>query len=320
LEEIVFDRDARRFHETIEPERQGIGRSGANRLKELDASAQVSFKNILLPTDFSKCSSAAMPYALSIARKYGSKLFVTHVTPYPLPAPRGSWDAGLDRAEKDAQRAMREVVAQLHGTPYEVLLRQGDVWSTLADLIEAYQIDLAVIGTHGHGGLTKAFLGSVAEQIFRQAPCPVLTVGPNVSTNAKSIAAIHRILYATDFTPDSLAAFHYAICLAEENQAQLSLLHVIESPKEEPSADLFAHRLYGLVPYRIGLLCRPTVLIRYGPAAEGILEAEHERGADLIVLGLKHADRFSAASTHIPWPKAHRIVGHAHCPVLTIRG
>jgi nucleotide-binding universal stress UspA family protein len=108
--------------------------------------------------------------------------------------------------------------------------------------------------------------------------------------------------------------------LAEENQAQLSLLHVIESRKEESSADSFAHRLYSLVPYRVSLLCRPTAFIKYGPAAEGILEAEHERGADLIILGVKHAGRFPAASTHSPWPKAHRIVAHADCPVLTIRG
>ena len=97
------------------------------------------------------------------------------------------------------------------------------MWSTLSELIKTHQIDLAVIGTHGHGGLTKVFLGSVAEQIFHKAPCPVLTVGPNVSTDPVSIAAIHQILYATDFTPESLAAVPYAISLAEENQAHLSL-------------------------------------------------------------------------------------------------
>lgn len=214
---------------------------------------------------------------------------------------------------------MGEVVAQMYGTPHEVLLRRGDVWSTLSELIEAHQVDLAVIGTHGRSSLAKVFLGSVANQILRQAPCSVLTVGPNVSTNPKSIAAIHRILYATDFTPDSLAAAPYAISLAEENQAQLSLLHVVENREENSSTDLFTHRLYDLVSYKAGLLCRPTAFIKYGPAAEAILEAEHERGADLIVLGGKRAD-CPAASTHSPWPRAHKIVAHAHCPVLTIRG
>jgi nucleotide-binding universal stress UspA family protein len=314
----MSDRDTRRVHEAIEW--QNIARSGGNGLKRLDAGARISFKNVLVPTDFSDCSYTAMPFALSIARKYGSKLFVTHVVSYPLPAPRGSCEVGLERAEKDAQRAMGEVVAQMHGTPHEVFLRRGDVWSTLSELIEAHQIDLVVIGTHGHSGLTKVLLGSVAEQVFRQAPCPVLTVGPDVSTDPKNIAAIHRILYATDFTPASLGAAPYAISLAEENQAQLSLLHVIESPKENTSAELFTHRLYDLVPYRIGLLCRPTAFVKDGPAAEAILEAEHERRTDLIVLGVKRADRFPTASTHRPWPGAYRIVAHAHCPVLTIRG
>lgn len=143
---------------------------------------------------------------------------------------------------------------------------------------------------------------------------------PHISTAPESTAAIHRILHTTDFTLESLAAAPYEISLAEENQAQLSLLYVVESRKENSSADLFAHRLYDLVPHGVGLLCRPTAFIKYGSAAEAILEAEHERGADLIVPGVKRADRFPAASTHSSWPKTHRILAHAHCPVLTIRG
>lgn len=286
----------------------------------LDTRARISFANILVPTDFSRSSHAALLYALSIAKKYGSKLFVTHVMPYPLPEPRGSWDVTVERAEGSAQKAMADFVAQADGAPREILLRWGDVWTALSDIIEAHQIDLVVTGTHGHSGLAKLVLGSVAEQIFRQAPCPVLTVGPHVSKAPTSIAAIDGILYATDFTPESLAALPYAISLAEENQAQLSLMHVVEDRKENLSADLFAHRLFDLVPYRVGLLCRPTAFVKYGPAVERILDGERERGADLIVLGVKRIDRFPAASTHSPWPKAQRIVAQAHCPLLSVRG
>jgi len=314
----VFDSHTASLCETTE--RQNIAPTKGHGLKRLEAGTRVSFENILVPTDFSHCSYAAISYALSIARKYGSKLFVTHVMSYPLPTPRGSRVVTTNRAERAAQKAMKDFVAQVEGTDHEVLLRRGDVWSTLSELIVAHQIDLIVVGTHGHSGVSKVLLGSVAEQVFRKAPCPVLTVGPDVSTDPKNIAAIHQILYPTDFKPESLAAAPYAISLAEENQAQLSLLHVIESRKEDPSAELFAHRLYDLIPYRVGLLCRPIAFIKDGPAAKAILEAEHERGADLIVLGVKRADRFPAVLMHSPRSKALRIVAHAHCPVLTVCG
>ena len=127
IEEIMFGRDPCRVHETIETGWQYSIAFEGNRLKTVDANAQIRFKNILVPTDFSKCSYTAMRYALLIARKYGSKLFVAHVVPNPLPTPRGSWNVTLDRADRAAQEAMTNCIAQLEGTSHEVLLRQGDV-------------------------------------------------------------------------------------------------------------------------------------------------------------------------------------------------
>lgn len=288
-------------------------------MKERDATPQISFEKILFATDFSKSSRATLPYALSVAKKYSSRVFVAHVMAYPPPSSRGSWDVMMAKAEHDANEAISQVVAQLGGVSYEVLLLKGNVRIILSEIIEANQIDLVVMGTHGYTGLRKLVLGSVAEQVFRHAACPVLTVGPNVSAGPEAVAKIHEILYATDFTPDSLTAVPYAISLAQENQAHLSLLHVMEDPEESTSPDLFTHRMYSLVPYKAGLLCRPTAFAKYGTAVEQILDLAHQRAADLIVLGVKHAERFPSASTHLPWAKAHRIVTQAHCPVLTIR-
>src|SRR6202035_1386816 len=118
--------------------------------------------------------------------------------------------------------------AQLADVNHEVMIGQGNIWGEVSKSIEEKKIDLIVPGTRGRTGLEKALLGSVAEQILRQAPCPVLTVGPHVTLQPENAAKIHEILYATDLAVDFPVAAPYAISLAQENQAHLTLLCVME--------------------------------------------------------------------------------------------
>jgi nucleotide-binding universal stress UspA family protein len=89
---------------------------------------------------------------------------------------------------------------------------------------------MLVLGTHGRSGVGKLLIGSVAEEVFRRAACPVLSIGPKVSQQPAGEIQFHNILFATDFSENSLAALPYAISLAEEDQAQLTLLYVIGQP------------------------------------------------------------------------------------------
>jgi len=109
------------------------------------------------------------------------------------------------------------------GSPQRVDVRRK-VWEVLAQLIEEQDTDLLVVGTHGRTGIRQLLMGSIAEEIFRRAHCPVLSVGPNVLDNPEDLAEFHQILLATDSSEDSLAAAPYAISLAQEHQAQLYLL------------------------------------------------------------------------------------------------
>jgi nucleotide-binding universal stress UspA family protein len=90
---------------------------------------------------------------------------------------------------------------------------------------------LIVMGTHGRKGLEKLILGSVAEKVLRRAHCPVLTVSPRVHVPPERAIGMKRILFATDFSPSSQIAAAYAVLLAQENQAQLDIVHVIEPQK-----------------------------------------------------------------------------------------
>lgn len=295
-------------------------------MKLLDAATRISLKNILFATDFSPHSERALSYALSIARRYGSKLYAAHVIYSDAPLVLSeAWQATAAKIEREVKEATRRLDAQLQGVPHQVLLREGEVWESLSEIIQTNEIDLLVMGTHGRTGFRKLLMGSVAEETFRQAPCPVLTVGPNISANAEASVEMQEILFATDFSPESLAAAPYAVSLAQEHQAQLSLLHVLERADAaitdpELNAASLLHRLHALVPIEAELWCRPKYFVNYGSPAQQIVELAKARHADLIVMGVRSAKGHIVAATHLGRATAHNVVSKAECPVLTVRG
>lgn len=300
-------------------------------MKTLEAGKRIGLKNILFATDFSPNSNAALPYALAIARQYEAKLYGAHVLPsetYALIAP-DSWPGYVRQEEELQQAAAARLEEQIRGVPHQVISVIGDVWDVLSRIISEHDIDLIVVGTHGRTGARKLLMGSVAEHIFRQADCPVLTVGPNVPCNANGKSQFRRILYATDFSKESLAALPYAVSLAEEGQSQLALLHVVEQPAvgivdvEGFTASL-VQRLRELAPPEAESWCDVQCLVgfsrQFARPAERILEIAKDRAADLIVLGVHPANGAFSAMTHLCHTTSQHIVAHAVCPVLTIRG
>lgn len=306
-------------------------------MKTLEVGARLSLKNILLATDFSPCSDAALPYARLLARRYRAKVYVAHVVPpEPWPViPHDSLPLAMDQSFGYAERHMADFLRTdpLADVPHEVLLTRGQLWEVLADVIEKHEIDLLVLGTHGRHGLKKLLLGSVAEEVFRQARCPVLTVGPKLAPHALSDGGLKHILYATDFSEGSLRAMRYALSLTEENRARLTLLHVLpemmpgvllETPNIAPEypdrlAEHAEERLKKLLPMDSELWGYAEFVVQLGMPAETILKLAAERNVDLIVMGVRHKAP-TLASTHFPWATAHKVVSQALCPVLTVRG
>ncbi len=297
-------------------------------LKPISAGTHIQIKNILFTTDFSDAAKAAGPYAAALAKRYGAKLYALHVlSPIvnTLTLPE-NWRALEKIAEIEAQREKFALVHTFAGMHPEILINEGDLWPNIKTVIQEHDIDLIVMGTRGRSGIGKFLLGSAAEEIFRQAPCPVLTVGPHSPAVPKSSGEITRILLATDFGPESQAAATYAISLAQECQAYLTLLHVIDAPKTgdlvHPSelSSSSGRMLRNLVPPQAELWCVPDYVVEYGAPAEKILEIAAKRDAELIVLGVHKPSGFQGAATHLPMAVAHKVVSLAPCPVLTVRG
>lgn len=287
---------------------------------------RLAIKNILFTTDFSAASEAALAYALALARWYGSRVLVAHsVPPEPvLSMPLEPMPLNVDVEWQSARRKMDNFMGShpFGDTAHESVLQQGALWDVISGVIQRSNVDLVVLGSRGREGLSKLVMGSASEQIFRKAPCPVLTVGPNAAHAVKDFDSWKNILFATDFSAGSLNALPYALSFAEENQATLIMLHLIPLvPVQERGAveSGARKRMELLVPIDAAAWCKPEFLVRFDFPAEGILAAAKERDVDLIVMGVRKtgSPRFSA---HLPWAVAHDVVCRSHCPVLTVRG
>jgi nucleotide-binding universal stress UspA family protein len=297
-------------------------------MKALDGKTRIQLKNILFATDFSPAATAALPYAAGLATRFGANLFALHVRSTPIinqVAPPESWPALEKAAEEEEQERRQLLRNSVPGIETTCLTEDGDVWTKLQAVMQREKIDLVVIGTRGRSGIGKLLLGSVAEKIFREAPCPVLTVGPRVAVQPRRDGEFTRILYATSFSSESGAAAPYAVSLAQEYQAKLTLLHVLEDTKvgdlviPQDLVESSKRCLASLVPPEAEIWCAPELCVECGEAAEKILDVAMNQSMDLIVLGMHRASGIPGADTHLPIATAHKVVSNANCPVLTIR-
>ncbi len=298
----------------------------------------VSVKNVLYATDFSATSEAALPYATAICRKFGSTLHLAHiVSDTGLLLMTGGVDyVSFGTLYEDASTIAKEkvdaIASRLGGIPFRTHLGHGKVWPHLKKIIADNNIDLIVVGTRGRVGVGKLLLGSVAEDILRHAPCPVLTVGPRSSGRARlprlnskgtSLAPVdlelQNILYAANFSEASLSVAPFAVAMAAEFGARLTLMHVLESASPQDSRpglmEECVQRLQAMVPTDASLAYTPEIVLEFGSAWQLIVAKAVKRDADLIVLGA----RPSEGTTHLPWSTVHQVVAHASCPVLTVR-
>ena len=291
-------------------------------MKALKVKQQIALKNILFATDFEASASRALPFAVALVDRYGAKFYAAHVIPpgaYALARPE-SIELTLEELQAHAGRALNQIIDPLrqHGQCCGTLLGCGDIPDVLVEFVRNHGVDLVVVGTSSRGGLGKVFLGSTAEEIIRVAPCPVLTVGPHVTAVAS--VGVRSIVCATDFSLGSLRAAEFAVSLAHEYEADLTLVHVVdEILPESPgrAIQLTEQRLRQMILSGPQLLYEPKVVVEIGPVAERILAVANELIADIVVMGVRGAGAFAQTASHFG-SIAHRVVALAPCPVVTV--
>jgi len=300
----------------------------------------LTFRHILVATDFLESSRHALREVLTLAVVNHAQLSVIHVLHPDHTRAALENPPELDLERIDAEKQFMNLLNELKPEQkIETLLKHGNVTLQVLSVIEEEAIDLLVIGTRARGGLTKVALGSVAEELLRVAPCPVMTIGPQAEL-AAARAGFHRILFATDFGKGSAKALPLALALAGAPQAQPIMLHMI-SPMPSSSASLSAYApataaadeveeledtysaravqlLKECLPADAGLAQEAKFVVGTDFLAEGILTASAKYNVDLIVMGANRASSKMAA--HIPWSAVHEVVRDARCLVLTVAG
>jgi nucleotide-binding universal stress UspA family protein len=286
----------------------------------------ISITKILCPVDFFPASDAAFDHAVSLAANYDARVHLLHVITPLLPT---AYEYAIDTAaimdslEKNAAEELGKLAARAReaGVFVDTEIRIGDVYDEIKHAIEDERPELLVMGTHGRRGVERWFMGSTTEKMLRHSPVPMLTIsstGEKVTTTPR----FHRILVTTDFsdgTPDALA---YAFSVAQENDARITLLHVIHDAAADVSGKYrdslvkgVEKQLADLVPPEARNWCDVVTCVETGVPYRIILRTLEDEKVDLLVMnihGKGMLDRALLGST------AERVVRAASCPVMLI--
>ncbi|MDE3178429.1 MAG: universal stress protein [Acidobacteriota bacterium] len=286
----------------------------------------LKISSILCPVDFSDFSDRAYAYAHSLARHYESKLFVQHVVPllpldYPYFSFSDAWTEVYRNVNAGAQQRLGELVKSLDSSAVtaEIIIGEGSPSNGILALAEARGVDLIVMGTHGRQGLDRLTMGSVTEKILRKASCPVLVISKPAQgfvAEAKGPDTVHmsRILFSTDFSEHSGRALRYALSLAMEYNAELTLLHVLEGASENTQeASQATRRMEESVPAEAHDWCTVKTAVRAGKPYQEIVGAALEGQAELIVMGVRGRNALDLA---VFGSTTHRVIQLGSCPVL----
>jgi nucleotide-binding universal stress UspA family protein len=294
------------------------------------------FKHILCPVDFSDASRHALDQAIAIAGWYEAHVTGLHVIapafafePPMLFAERGNLNAlgvDIDQVRTRLDDWMAPAIAAR--VPFETGICEGRPAESVLAFARSLPADLIVMGTHGHSGFERLVLGSVTEKVLRDAPCPVLTAPPRSVTTAQ--LPFRRILCPVDFSEPSLIALQTALSMAEEADARLIVLNVVDWPGHDSvlvtaSGDTellgqverqAAQRLESLITDESKVWSRPEAKVTIGKPYREILTAAENMAADLIVIGVHGRNALRLA---VFGSTTNQVVRRALCPVLTIR-
>lgn len=292
----------------------------------------IAINRILCPIDFSEYSEHALEFAVRMAAWYRATVHVIHVMPTLPPSTISAvGEASRQLAHKNlalaVDRCWRADVAI-----EQQLVESVDAAGRILERADAIDADLIVTGSHGRTGLTRVLLGSVVESLLHRSHRPVLVVPSHLagSRRAKPLG-FSRVLCAVDFSAASLSGLAYALSIAEEADARLTLLNVIEKPPElehsplEPDFDIARYhadaeakqltRLRALIPEKARDYGTVETAVLEGSASREVLRLAMVQEADLIVIGVHGRHALDLA---IFGSNSKDVVVKARCPILVV--
>jgi len=296
------------------------------------------FRNILYPTDFSQNARAALKYAAAFARNDGGRVVMFNVQSAQVPrdllkSPAKAFEEQwLLQVRSDAKNFLADPSFQ--NIDVEAEFADGEPSTEIARAAVEHESDLVTIVTRGRKGrLSRAFSGSIAEEIVAESPCAVLATRPAqrdfvAHRDGRAVINLNRILLATNFRPSSVAATSLATQIANRMGAQLHAVYVIGDYFDQISAMFPEGGLAALTRLRSYVEERMTHLARTdgsravthvaeGRPYEEIVRLAAKTEADLIVIGTAvHNSLFGGSP--VLGSEIERVIRNAPCPVMCV--
>ncbi len=309
----------------------------------------IKIDKILVPTDFSETAARAVDHAALLAKTFSAELTLLNVLELEsimgrvMPAAPGEVPGEL----ASAQQQVYKFVAAYADTKLEetakgdyvctlpqcqTVVEKGETASeTIARYAKSNDIDLIVIGTHGRTGFSEWFFGSTTERVIRIAPCPVLTIGPETQQHPTEEAFDH-ILFPFDLSKTARHALRYACALAQNYNANLSLLHVVEYRNLPESysvrgSEIFKEvldleqKILNEMEKKVNELyggahpLEAQFTVKEGKPFDEIIDFANENNAKLIVIGNTGVNETHG---HRLGSTAENVMPRAKCPVLVV--
>ncbi len=297
---------------------------------------KIHVQRILCATDLSDFSNSAVIQAIDMAKEFGSTLYICHVIDLPMVSMHGAaFVYAEDQIAEMKVGAMDQIKALVLDSAlnWEAVVETGPVSTTLCRLAVEKQADLAIVSTHGRTGLKRLFLGSVTERLLRTIACPLLVVTPPEKTGRREKQfkgfGFKQIMVGCDFSADSGRAVEYGFSLAQEFEAVIHLVHVVEPfvyrdamlPEAVITEALTEvttgcrQRLEDLVPADAHNWCKVKIACKAGKPFQALKTYAETHQIDLIVLGVRG---HSLVETMLLGSTTDRVIRNVACPVLSV--
>lgn len=283
----------------------------------------IRIERILCPVDFSDASAGAFASAQTLARHYHAKLYAQHVFRFqPLDfecyAPSTYLAERYENARESGRKALEAFLESHADGTVELMPELSDGWApdAIRSFADDQQVDLIVMATHGRGSTT--------DKVLRKARCPVVVHGtrgevPSARKVRDGSVRLRRIVVCTDLAHPSPPTLEYALSVAREHNAELTLLHVVEkvSPAlgTEVAIAMADQRLHGLIPSQGAGAARIETAVRAGRAHEEIIQHARDTQADLAIMSVRARNALKLA---LFGSTMHEVIQRGSCPVLAV--
>jgi nucleotide-binding universal stress UspA family protein len=291
----------------------------------------MQIKKILVPADFSPPAALAVKHGVSLARRFRATLSLLHVveSPSALLYTFPGEAAKVESQRKDeAEKMLPLLVSDEEQNDLDVkfIVRAGEVQDVIQAVAEEEHADVVAMGTHGRGLFGRLFIGSATQALLRKLGVPVLTV-----CHVSRPLDFKRILFATDFGPNSDKGLQFALDIAAQTGASLIVAHTMdkrpamayETPEvhelfDEQHAEALKQTHEKFAEVKAEATRREMsaeCILAEGDAAKTLVRIADERAADLIVLGIR---KMGAMARALLGTCAEPVIRSAHVPVLSV--